>query len=167
MTLPKKSATATIGTWTMTVTLAGNNLTIEDEYDVLITLTAERGPALLAALSQVLIDREDAANWTVIGNTLHLGPTGSPWIAFPGDAGTAERIATTHNTIVEAFRAGAAHAATEIEAGQALADRLLAQLRLLGACPVCSRRMDPLVGVFQHASACALEAYETVRKARQ
>ena len=98
-----------MGTWLITVTLAGNNLILSDEHDILLTLAAGRGPALLAALSQIFMDREAGATWSTIGNTLHLGPTGGPWIAGEGDRESAERIATAHNTIVEAFRAAAVH----------------------------------------------------------
>lgn len=53
----------------------------------------------------------------------------------------------------------------EIEAGQMLAERLQAQLLAIGACPICSARIDPFVGVFHHADGCVLEAYEVARKA--
>lgn len=54
----------------------------------------------------------------------------------------------------------------ELEAGRTLADRLIAQLALIGICPICSARMDPLVSVFKHANGCQLEIYEAARKAK-
>jgi len=46
----------------------------------------------------------DVTEWTVVGNTLHLGGPGSVYVAFPGDTATAQQIANAHNAVLARYK---------------------------------------------------------------
>jgi len=43
----------------------------------------------------------DLTDWTVFGNTLYLGTPGRVYVAFPGDAASAQTVASAHNALLK------------------------------------------------------------------
>jgi hypothetical protein len=67
--------------------------------------------------------------WSVVGSTLHLGPAGGEWAAFPGRPDVARQIAEAHNHAVAAAYAGARADEPAIARERARADQAILEAR--------------------------------------